>query len=57
MLSVLLFLNQYKVFLSKGACVHMGHSTVLGTVTQDGLSNLWPVLKEQYSNSASMDGC
>jgi len=47
----------YNVFLSKGVCVHMGHSAVLGTMTQEGLSKKWPVLKEQCLHSASTDGC
>jgi len=57
MFSVLFFLNQYNVFLSKGVCVHMGHSAVLGTMTQEGLSKKWPVLKEQCLHSVNTDGC
>jgi len=51
------FLNQYEVFLSKSVCVHKGHSEVLGTMTQEGLSKRWPVLNKQYLHSASTDGC
>lgn len=57
MFSALFSLTQYNVFLSKVVCVHMGHSAVLGTITHEGLSKKWPVLKEQCLNSDNTDGC
>jgi hypothetical protein len=34
MLSMRFFLSRNNIFLSKGVCVHSGHSAVLGTMVQ-----------------------